>query len=68
MRRFGQVEKSKPTGCRTGAAFEVVNVSDFDGEFLGSMPKEKNKAGLGFARWQHFGKKGSRVESRAAQG
>ena len=28
----------------TGAAFEVVKVSDFDGEFLGAMPKATAKA------------------------
>ena len=27
-----------------GAAFDVVNVSDFDGEFMGQMPKEQSKA------------------------
>lgn len=36
-------DSASPLGIK-GAAFEVVNVSDFDGEFLGSMPKEKNKA------------------------
>ncbi|CAE7490946.1 unnamed protein product [Symbiodinium pilosum] len=32
-----------PLGIK-GAPFEVVNVSDFDGEFLGQMPKEESKA------------------------
>ncbi|OLP80195.1 hypothetical protein AK812_SmicGene39424 [Symbiodinium microadriaticum] len=35
-------DSASPLGIK-GAAFEVVNVSDFDGEFLGQMPKEKNK-------------------------
>ncbi|CAE7268614.1 unnamed protein product, partial [Symbiodinium microadriaticum] len=36
-------DSESPLGME-GAAFEVVNVSDFDGEFLGQMPKEEKKA------------------------
>ena len=41
-------------GCPSsaGAAFDVVKVTDFDGEFLGAMPKPGAKAGEGRGvRW-----------------